>query len=73
MFGFVDLVDGSGVFVFHFEVIFEVSWCLILFETLRFSWGGGRGKRRRKEKKESANSEKRIEVMEVRAARWWSF
>lgn len=32
---------------------------------------GGRG--RRKEKKESANSEKRVEVMEVRAARWWSF
>lgn len=31
------------------------------------------GERRRKEKKESANSEKRVEVMEVRAARWWSF
>lgn len=39
---------------------------------LRGGEGGG-GKGRRKEKKESANSEKRVEVMEVRAARWWSF
>lgn len=35
--------------------------------------GGGGGGEEEKKKKESANSEKRVEVMEVRAARWWSF
>lgn len=35
--------------------------------------GGRGGGEEEKKKKESANSEKRVEVMEVRAARWWSF